>query len=104
MSFASNTPGTEVVRMATFPLRATMLPGAALLAACPVAFCSAAPGCADPVEFEAIPARSFPVRSLMVFGFIAPFADEPAPVAEPMAPAVEPIGPVGTLEEAAELP
>ena len=102
MSFASSTPGTEVVRMATFPLRATMLPGAALLAVGPVVFCSADPGCI--VEFEAIPARSFPVRSLMVFGFIAPFADEPAPLAEPMAPAVEPIGPVGTLEEAAELP
>src|ERR1700727_2442509 len=53
MLLASSTPGIDVMRIATFPLRATILPGAgaALFVSCVVA-----PGWA--VVFEAIPGRS----------------------------------------------
>jgi hypothetical protein len=43
MLFASNTPGIEVMRIATFPLLATMLPGAG------VPFAGAVPDCIDPL-------------------------------------------------------
>src|SRR6185369_8011726 len=43
MLFASNTPGIDVMRIATFPLFATMLPGAG------VPFAAAGPDCADPL-------------------------------------------------------
>jgi hypothetical protein len=57
MSFASRMPGTEVVRIATFPFRAMMLPGAALPDADEelTVFGSVAPGCI--VEFDAGPGR-----------------------------------------------
>ncbi len=87
MSFASKTPGTEVVRIATLPLRATRLPGAAAAA---LAFWSAVLGCM--VEFDAIPAR-------LLVEFMAPVAEEPAPAVAPVELDADPIAPLGTLEE-----
>ena len=97
MSFASNNPGIEVVRIATFPLRATMLPGAGFPGAGPLVDGSVAPACI--VEFDARPGRSF-----IVFWFVLPLGDEPAPDVAPIDPDVEPIEPVGPLELNAESP